>query len=80
MRYKWYLMVIASGDRVGKWVANLSRSTRERKGWSQAQLANFLGVERETVANWERGAYRPRVDVPFMRLNKLSRELEQQRV
>jgi len=80
MYYKWYLMVVASGDRVDEWVAHLSRSVRERKGWSQAQLADFLGVERETVANWERGAFRPRVDVPFMRLNKLSRELEQQRV
>lgn len=31
------------------------RAARERKGWTQAQLATAVGVGQRTVGNWERG-------------------------
>jgi len=40
------------GDRI--------RSARERKGMTQQQLADALGVARETVGNWETGVSTPR--------------------
>jgi transcriptional regulator with XRE-family HTH domain len=36
---------------------------RHRHGWTQAQLAQFLGVDTATVSRWERGASRPRVAI-----------------
>lgn len=36
---------------------------RHRHGWTQAQLAQFLGVDTATVSRWERGASRPRAGV-----------------
>jgi transcriptional regulator with XRE-family HTH domain len=37
--------------------------TRAGAGMNQAQLAEALGVSRETVAAWESGAEVPRVDM-----------------
>lgn len=31
------------------------RAGRERRGWTQAQLAQRVGVGQRTVGNWERG-------------------------
>lgn len=36
------------------------RRARERKRWSQAQLAAALGVGTRTVGSWERGEAEPR--------------------
>jgi transcriptional regulator with XRE-family HTH domain len=33
---------------------------RERKGWSQAELAEALGVTQSAVGNWESGIRLPR--------------------
>ena len=33
---------------------------RERKGWSQAELAEALGVTQSAVGNWESGIRTPR--------------------
>jgi putative transcriptional regulator len=35
---------------------------RERRGWSQAQLAARLGVPRERLGKWERGLNAPSLD------------------
>jgi 8-oxo-dGTP pyrophosphatase MutT (NUDIX family) len=36
------------------------RSLRERRGWTQAELAHELGTDPVTVSRWERGVSRPR--------------------
>lgn len=36
------------------------RRARELRGWTQQQLADQLGVARETVGNWETGVSTPR--------------------
>lgn len=37
-------------------------SERIRKGLTQSQLAERVGVSRETVSRWERGATMPSID------------------
>lgn len=44
------------------------RSARERKGLTQSQLGQLVGVARETVGNWETGETSPR--------NRLARLIE----
>lgn len=39
------------------------RRARERKRWSQRQLAGALGVDRKTVDNWENGRTTPRSSI-----------------
>ena len=34
-------------------------SLRKAKGWSQQELADWLGVHRMTVSRWDRGASPP---------------------
>jgi transcriptional regulator with XRE-family HTH domain len=36
------------------------RALRARRGWTQQQLAECLGVDAVTVSRWERGAVTPR--------------------
>lgn len=36
------------------------RLARERKGWTQNDLAQAVGVGERTIGNWERGATIPR--------------------
>lgn len=43
---------------MGTWITNL----RESVNMSQEELADLMGVSRQTVCNWERGVYRPRKD------------------
>lgn len=40
-------------------LGDLIRRARERKGWSQTELATQLGVTRATVANYEDGSSEP---------------------
>lgn len=35
---------------------------RERRGFTQAQLASRIGVHRVTIATWETGRYRPSIE------------------
>lgn len=39
------------------------RRARERKRWTQQQLADALNVDRKTVDNWENGRTRPRSSI-----------------
>lgn len=39
------------------------KRARERKRWSQRQLAGALGVDRKTVDNWENGRTTPRSSI-----------------
>ena len=42
---------------------NQFQQLREKKGMSQAQLANTLGLERSTIAKWETGTSMPRANL-----------------
>lgn len=41
-------------------VSDRLRKARETAGYDQAELADLIGVSRETVGNYERGRTRPR--------------------
>ncbi|GAB4316210.1 MAG: helix-turn-helix transcriptional regulator [Promethearchaeota archaeon] len=51
---------------------NNLRALRERKGLTQQQLAELVGVTRETISIVERGRYNPSLPLAF----KLARVLE----
>ncbi|MCD8207594.1 MAG: helix-turn-helix domain-containing protein [Bacteroidales bacterium] len=36
-------------------IGSLIRQLRERKGWTQQQLADTLWVSRQTISGWENG-------------------------
>lgn len=44
---------------------NLIRSEREQRGWTQAALAEHLGVSRQTVVALENGRYDPSLPLAF---------------
>lgn len=44
---------------------NLIRSEREARGWTQATLAEHLGVSRQTVVALETGKYDPSLPLAF---------------
>ncbi|GAB3390919.1 helix-turn-helix transcriptional regulator [Humibacter soli] len=44
---------------------NLIRSEREARGWTQAALAEHLGVSRQTVVALETGKYDPSLPLAF---------------
>ncbi len=44
---------------------NLIRSEREQRGWTQATLAECLGVSRQTVVALETGKYDPSLPLAF---------------
>lgn len=41
------------------WDSDLIKALRFQTGWSQAQLAEELGVRQQTVSEWETGVYAP---------------------
>jgi len=52
---------------LGRWEAmkNRIRELRARMGWSQAELAERLGVSRQTVIAIEKGRYDPSLPLAF---------------
>lgn len=44
---------------------NHIRSERERRGWTQAVLAEHLGVSRQTIVALETGKYDPSLPLAF---------------
>lgn len=44
---------------------NLIRSEREARGWTQAALAERLGVSRQTIVALETGKYDPSLPLAF---------------
>ncbi|WP_443873662.1 helix-turn-helix transcriptional regulator [Megasphaera sp.] len=49
---------------------NRIKELREKAKFTQAELANLLGVSRVAVAQWERGENSPRVDT-LIKMSKL---------
>jgi putative transcriptional regulator len=49
---------------------NLIRSEREERGWTQAALAEHLGVSRQTIVAIETGKYDPSLPLAF-RISRL---------
>jgi DNA-binding XRE family transcriptional regulator len=41
------------------WNSDLIKALRLHAGWSQAQLAEEMGVRQQTVSEWETGVYAP---------------------
>lgn len=41
-------------------MGNTIRQARERKGWSQVELAEALGLKQQSVSRWEAGESKPR--------------------
>ena len=54
---------------------DLVRSDRERRGWNQSQLADFLGVSRQYVTLLE-GGTRPRIDTAHRIAAKLGLRIQ----
>ena len=59
----------AQAARLGLWrweaMKNRIRELRARMGWSQAELAERLGVSRQTVIAIEKGRYDPSLPLAF---------------
>jgi len=51
---------------------NQLRSLRREKGWTQAQLAQTVGVSRQSIIAIEKGKYKPTIELAL----KLARALE----
>ena len=49
---------------------NVLRAEREERGWTQATLAEHLGVSRQTVVALETGKYDPSLPLAF-RISRL---------
>ncbi len=49
---------------------NKIKELREKAKLTQAELADSLGVKRVTVAQWERGENKPRIDT-LIKMSKL---------
>lgn len=57
--------------------ANLRRFRFERGELSQQQLANMVGVSRQTIVSIERGDYAPSVKLALLLAEKLETTVEQ---
>jgi putative transcriptional regulator len=58
-------------------VKNSLRSLRAERNWSQARLADLLGVSRQTVNAIETGRYDPSLPVAFRLAALFERPIEQ---
>jgi putative transcriptional regulator len=55
---------------------NLIRSEREERGWTQAALAERLGVSRQTIVAIETGKYDPSLPLAFRISRLFGKEIE----
>jgi len=58
-------------------VKNCLAELREEKGWSQGDLAEALGVSRQTVNALERGKYDPSLPLAFKIARLFKRSIEE---
>jgi putative transcriptional regulator len=55
---------------------NILRVLRAERGWSQAELADWLGVSRQTVNALETGKYDPSLPLAFKIARLFGRRIE----
>jgi len=55
-------MVITTCDNEGMKLGEKIRKLRERKGLSQKELADLVGITQQAIASWESGKKKPRYD------------------
>jgi putative transcriptional regulator len=55
---------------------NLIRAEREERGWTQAALAERLGVSRQTIVALETGKYDPSLPLAFRISRLLGKRIE----
>ena len=53
-------------------IAGLVRDARARRGWSQAELADKVGVHKQTIGNLERASHATQPEL----LERISKELD----
>lgn len=53
-------------------IVNSIRNIREKHGLSQEQLAERVGVSRQTIISLEKGSYNPSLELSFKLSNTLS--------
>jgi putative transcriptional regulator len=58
-------------------VDNRIRAEREGRGWTQARLAEHLGVSRQTVVAIETGRYDPSLPLAFRIADLFDKPIEQ---
>ena len=51
------------------------RSAREKKGWSQTLLADYVGTRQETISAYERDLMKPGVEVAIILADLLGLDL-----
>ncbi|WP_066912491.1 helix-turn-helix transcriptional regulator [Millisia brevis] len=56
---------------------NIVRRLRTERGWTQAELAEHLGVSRQTVNSLEKGRYDPSLPLAFRIARVLGRPIEE---
>ena len=56
---------------------NRLKELRAERGWSQADLADQLGVSRQTVISIERGKYDPSLPLAFAVAKAFGRAIEE---
>jgi putative transcriptional regulator len=57
-------------------LSNRIREAREAKGWTQAQLAEVMGVSRKTVNTVENGVFIPSTVIALKLAKSLERPVE----
>ena len=56
---------------------NRIKDLRGERGWSQADLADRLGVSRQTIISIERGKYDPSLPLAFSIAKAFGRQIEE---
>lgn len=56
---------------------NRIKDLRAERGWSQADLADRLGVSRQTIISIERGKYDPSLPLAFSIAKAFGRQIEE---
>lgn len=62
---------------MGEGLANRLRAERDRKGWTQADLAERIGVSRKTINTIENGIFTPSTIIALKLARAFGKSVEQ---